>query len=101
MSLSSEERLAEYYRLQLAYTEKRIKRLKAGKPIKREMQPEAYAKRQRIWTHNSFKGHCAMAMKNFERIQSADSTTETSKKLAYEILQLIYQLQNSLTERKD
>lgn len=101
MSLASEKRLAEYYRTQLGYAENRIKRLEAGKPDKRSVDSATFTKRQRVWQHNSFKGHCAMALKNFERIRTADSTTDEAKRLVQAALAIIYELQQALTERKD
>jgi hypothetical protein len=67
----------------------------------REVDPQRFLKRNRIWRHNSFIGHSVMMRQHLNTMISADSTTDETKHIARSILGLVNQLQNSLATRKD
>lgn len=68
-------------------------RLEPGSP--------AWSKRQRVHTHNGFKGHARMMMMQAKQIMDADSSTEETKSIARTIYNCAFALSESLQERVD
>lgn len=92
MSDAGRERLRAYYERQL-----RILDSTPRKPA----SPEVFAKRMRVWQHNSFFGFCKLAEKNMLTIIGATSTTQSAKRRAENIIRELEELSRLLKERID
>lgn len=103
MTRKTDERLKDYYSRQLGYVNKRLEADRYGEKARtsKANDPEAFARRQRVWRHNSFIGHTCMMRQQLNAILAADSTTERTKQIARSMLGVVSSLQNSLQERKD
>ena len=62
---------------------------------------DAWLRRQRIWKHNSFFGHCAMTRSQMRGIEQAETTSPLAKILARQISDMAVQLSIALKERQD
>lgn len=56
---------------------------------------------QKLWRHNSFFGHAAMMQAQAKAIIDFETTTQTTKIIAKEILRLARELELALKERID
>lgn len=63
--------------------------------------PEERARRMRVWKHNSFHGHVAMAKQNMNTILQSPTVSYDAKQTAYEIEALLVKLSGQLKERVD
>lgn len=92
MSPSMKARMKDYYARQLRILEK---------PDRAEPPKKTSEARRRVWTHNSFFGHCKMAEKNMLAMIAATSTTPEAKDQANRIILELQQLHNLLQKRVD
>jgi hypothetical protein len=74
-----------------------------GKPVRKYIVRDfkAWEKRQKIWRHNSFFGHCRMAQRNMDAIAEAVTTTDKAMKIAMRIYVELEKLSTALKTRKE
>ena len=72
-----------------------------SKYIKKGESPEGRERRLRAFRHNSFVGHARMMMIQARNISISDTTTEETKQIADQIVELASKLERSLTKRVD
>ena len=73
-----------------------------SKYIKKGESPEGRERRLRAFRHNSFVGHARMMMMMQARnISISDTTTEETKQIADQIVELASKLERSLAKRVD
>jgi hypothetical protein len=66
-----------------------------------QAQDEVWYQKQRIWRHNSFRGHCAMGRQQMNGIINSDSATDRAKQLASDIQYQMGLLADALKTRVD
>lgn len=62
---------------------------------------DAWFRRQRIWKHNSFFGHCGMIKMQMLAVRDAETTSPLAKTLARQISDMADALAVALKERND
>ena len=72
-----------------------------SKYIKKGESPEGRERRLRAFKHNSFVGHARMMMLQAQNIAISDTTTEETKQIADQIVELASKLERSLKTRVD
>ena len=74
-----------------------------GKPVRKYIVRDfkAWEKRQKIWRHNSFLGHCRMAQMNMRTMAEAMTATDEAKKIAMRIYVELEKLSEELKTRKE
>ena len=72
-----------------------------SKYIKKGESPEGRERRLRAFRHNSFVGHARMMMMQAQNIATSDTTTEETKQIADQIVELAVKLEQSLKTRID
>ena len=72
-----------------------------SKYIKKGESPEGRERRLRAFKHNSFVGHARMMMMQARNIAISDTTTEETKQIADQIVELASKLERSLAKRVD
>lgn len=70
-------------------------------PPRTPEQQAALTKKQRIWKHNSFRGHASMMHMQLQGILRADSITPEARDVAEQMLTLVYSLAYHLEKRVD
>jgi hypothetical protein len=61
----------------------------------------AWTKRQRVWRHNSFRGHASMMLSQLQAILRSDSITPEARDAAEQMLTLADSLAFHLEKRVD
>ena len=72
-----------------------------SKYIKKGESPEGRERRLRAFRHNSFVGHARMMTLQAYGIATSDTTTEETKQIADQIVELASKLERSLKTRID
>ena len=72
-----------------------------SKYIKKGESPEGRERRLRAFRHNSYVGHARMMTMQAHNIATSDTTTEETKQIADQIVELASKLERSLSKRVD
>ena len=75
--------------------------LMPSKYIKKGESPEGRERRLRAFKHNSYVGHARMMQMQAHNIATSDTTTEETKQIADQIVELASKLERSLKTRVD